>query len=77
MKEELEKKKQEQLEKKAQAKALLEKEMDSIKTHGKQPLAKITRAQIVAETEKRNQMARQASTKADVFNLIYSLVNLI
>lgn len=48
------------------SKALLEKELDSIKTQGKQPLAKISRAQIVAETEKRNQMARQASGKPEV-----------
>lgn len=57
--EELERKRQQQLEKKAEAKALLEKEMANIKIGGKQPVAKVTRAEIVAETEKRN----QATTK--------------
>ncbi|XP_003701710.1 coiled-coil domain-containing protein 124 [Megachile rotundata] len=55
--EELEKKRQQQLEKKAEVKALLEKEMATIKVGGKQPAAKITRAEIVAVTEKRNQAA--------------------
>lgn len=55
--EELEKKRQQQLEKKAEVKALLEKEMATIKVGGKQPAAKITRAEIVAATEKRNQVA--------------------
>ncbi|XP_044766002.1 coiled-coil domain-containing protein 124 [Coccinella septempunctata] len=45
-KEELEKKKQQQLERKAEAKALLEKEMISIKPNKPQPSAKVTRAQI-------------------------------
>lgn len=52
-KEEQAKKKQEILEKKAESKALLEEELKSIHTSGKQPLAKITQAQIQAETEKR------------------------
>lgn len=52
-KEEQAKKKQEVLEKKAESKALLEQELKSIQTSGKQPLAKITQAQIQAETEKR------------------------
>jgi len=47
------------LEKKAESRALLEQEMKSIQTSGKQPLAKITQAQIQAETEKR----RLATTK--------------
>ncbi|XP_021935101.1 coiled-coil domain-containing protein 124, partial [Zootermopsis nevadensis] len=47
------KKKQELLEKKAESKALLEEELKSIQTTGKQPLAKITQAQIQAEAEKR------------------------
>ena len=44
--EEQAKKKQETLEKKAESKALLEQEMKSIQTSGKQPLAKTTQAQI-------------------------------
>ncbi|XP_078052996.1 coiled-coil domain-containing protein 124 [Augochlora pura] len=55
--EEQEKKRQQQLEKKAEAKALLEKEMANIKVGGKQPAAKITRAEIVVATEKRSQAA--------------------
>ncbi|GAB1864285.1 Coiled-coil domain-containing protein 124 [Camponotus japonicus] len=55
--EELEKKRQQQLEKKAEAKALLEKEMANIKIGGKQPASKVTRAEIVTITEKRNQVA--------------------
>lgn len=55
--EEIEKKRQQQLEKKAEVKALLEKEMANIKVGGKQPAAKITRAEIVSVTEKRNQVA--------------------
>lgn len=46
-----------QLEKKAEAKALLEKELATIKIGGKQPASKITRAEINAVTEKRNQVA--------------------
>lgn len=45
------------IERKAEAKALLEQEMNSIKPATKQPAAKITRAQIVAETDKRNAAA--------------------
>lgn len=56
-KEENEKKKQQMIERKAEAKALLEQEMNSIKPATKQPAAKITRAQIVAETDKRNTAA--------------------
>ncbi|KAG7198671.1 hypothetical protein KM043_006026 [Ampulex compressa] len=55
--EEMEKKRQQQLEKKAEVKALLEKEMSTIKVGGKQMAAKVTRAEIVAVTEKRNQVA--------------------
>lgn len=55
--EEVEKKRLQQLEKKAEAKALLEKEMANIKVGGKQPASKITRAEIVTITEKRNQVA--------------------
>lgn len=55
--EESERKRQQQLEKKAEVKALLEKEMANIKVGGKQPASKVTRAEIVAVTEKRNQAA--------------------
>lgn len=41
-----EKKKMEQLEKKQEKKSILEQEIKSIKTTGKEPLAKITQAQI-------------------------------
>lgn len=57
LQEEQEKKRQQQLEKKAEVKALLEKEMATIKVGGKQSVAKITRAEIVIATEKRNQVA--------------------
>ncbi|XP_058807453.1 coiled-coil domain-containing protein 124 [Phymastichus coffea] len=57
--EEAEKKRLQQLQKKEEAKALLEKEMNSIKVGGKQPIAKVTRAEIVAATEKRNQVAQK------------------
>lgn len=55
-KEDEEKKRQDQIRKKAEAKALLEEEMATIQqaNAGKQPLAKITRSQIVQETETRN-----------------------
>lgn len=49
-----EKKKAELLKKKAEAKALLEEEEKSLKITAKIPLAKITRAQIEQEQEKRN-----------------------
>ena len=49
-----EKKRQEYLEKKAEAKAQLEKEMATIKVGVKQPPAKITRADIMVVKEKRN-----------------------
>ncbi|XP_057320269.1 uncharacterized protein LOC130664425 [Microplitis mediator] len=55
--EEMEKKRLQQLEKKAEAKALLEKELAAIKIGGKQLNSKITRAEIMSETEKRNQVA--------------------
>ncbi|XP_046752203.1 coiled-coil domain-containing protein 124 [Diprion similis] len=61
--EEMEKKRLQQLEKKAEAKALLEKEMSSIKVGGKQPAAKLTRAEIQAETERRNQVAQKKKTE--------------
>lgn len=53
-KQEEERKKAELLKKKAEAKALLEEEEKSIKTTGKIPLAKMTRAQIDKEVEQRN-----------------------
>lgn len=64
--EELEKKRQQQLEKKAEAKALLEKEMANIKVGGKQPASKITRAEIVAITEKRNQVAMKKEEETPI-----------
>ncbi|XP_054277722.1 coiled-coil domain-containing protein 124 [Macrosteles quadrilineatus] len=56
-KEEQEKRKLEQLKKKQEAKQIIEEEVNSIKIGGKQPAAKITRAQITAEAERRNQAA--------------------
>lgn len=53
-KEDEERKRLEQARKKAEAKALLEQEMNSIKTAPKVSVQKITRAQIDAEVEKRN-----------------------
>ncbi|KAF7989838.1 hypothetical protein HCN44_008512 [Aphidius gifuensis] len=55
--EEMERKRLQQLEKKAESKALLEKELASIKVGGKQLASKVTRAEINAITEKRNQIA--------------------
>ncbi|XP_049830460.1 coiled-coil domain-containing protein 124 [Schistocerca gregaria] len=52
-KEEQLRKKQAVLEKKAESKALLEQELKTIQTTNKQPAAKITQAQIQAETERR------------------------
>ncbi|XP_037819352.1 coiled-coil domain-containing protein 124 [Lucilia sericata] len=51
--EEDERKKAEAAKRKAEAKALLDQEMNSIKTQGKQPLAKINRQQILEEMEKK------------------------
>ncbi|KAJ9583958.1 hypothetical protein L9F63_021703 [Diploptera punctata] len=68
-KEEQAKKKQEILEKKAESKALLEQELKSIQTTGKQPLAKITQAQIQAEQEKRRQAMTQKTTKEPVTHI--------
>ncbi|GAB0092829.1 coiled-coil domain-containing protein 124 [Sergentomyia squamirostris] len=53
-KEEEDKKRAEALKKKAEAKQLLEEEMNSIKTTGKPSIQKITRAQIQKEVETRN-----------------------
>ncbi|KAK3917213.1 Coiled-coil domain-containing protein 124 [Frankliniella fusca] len=65
-KEEQEKKKAEALQKKAEAKALLEQEMSSIKVStGKQPISKITRQQIQLETEKRAQAAQPIKPELD------------
>ncbi|XP_067630695.1 coiled-coil domain-containing protein 124 [Eurosta solidaginis] len=52
-KEEEEKKRAEAVRRKAEAKALLDQEMSSIKTQGKLPLAKIHRQQILEELEKK------------------------
>lgn len=51
--EEDERKKAEAARRKAEARALLDQEMSSIKTQGKQPLAKINRQQILEEMEKK------------------------
>lgn len=59
-KQEEERKKAEALRKKAEAKALLEQEEQSIKTTAKIPLAKLTRAQIEKEVEQRNKNAELA-----------------
>ncbi|XP_046404027.1 coiled-coil domain-containing protein 124 [Ischnura elegans] len=59
-KEEKEKKKQEILEKKAEAKQLLTEELSQIQVGGKQPLSKITRAEIQSEKEKREKAAAAA-----------------
>ncbi|KAL7303789.1 coiled-coil domain-containing protein 124 [Trichogramma pretiosum] len=61
--EEMERKRLQQLQKKEEAKALLEKELSSIKVGGKQPAAKVTRAEIQAVTEKRNQVAMKNKDK--------------
>ena len=53
----MEKKRLQQLQKKEEAKALLEKELSSIKIGGKQSANKVTRAEIQSVTEKRNQVA--------------------
>lgn len=55
-KEEEERKKADALRKKAEAKALLEQEMASIKPTAKQSIQKITQAQIQMETERRNKV---------------------
>lgn len=54
--EEEERKKAEAAKRKAEAKALLDQEMNSIKTQGKQPLAKINRQQILEEMEKKQKV---------------------
>lgn len=59
-KQEEERKKAEALKKKAEAKALLEQEEQSIKTTAKLPLAKLTRAEIEKEVEQRNKNAELA-----------------
>lgn len=51
--EEEERKKADAAKRKAEAKALLDQEMSSIKTQGKQPLAKINRQQVLEELEKK------------------------
>lgn len=53
------------MEKKAEVKALLEKEMATIKVGGKQPSAKITKAEIMVAMEKRNQAAKSEKKKEE------------
>lgn len=55
-KEEEERKKADQLRRKAEAKALLDQELASIKVAPKPSIQKVTQAQIKAETEKRNKV---------------------
>lgn len=65
-KEDQEKKKAELLQKKAEAKALLEQEMSSIKVNpGKQSISKVTRQQIMVETEKRAQAAQPVKSELE------------
>lgn len=54
--EEEERKRAEAARRKAESKALLDQELSSIKTHGKQPLAKINRQQILSEMEKKQRV---------------------
>lgn len=65
-KDDQERKKQQLLEKKAEAKALLEQEMNAIKVAPKQPLAKITRAQIMAENERRESAIKSVNKPSTV-----------
>uniref|UniRef100_A0A182W0H9 HMG box domain-containing protein n=1 Tax=Anopheles minimus TaxID=112268 RepID=A0A182W0H9_9DIPT len=60
-KEDEERRKAEAARKKAETKALLEQEMNSIKTTAKLPAAKVTRSQIESEIEKRNRAAEAAT----------------
>lgn len=62
LQEEEEKKKAEQIRKKAEAKALLESEMASIQTTAKQSIQKVTRSQLVEEIAKRNENIIAAMT---------------
>ncbi|XP_050100696.1 coiled-coil domain-containing protein 124 [Anopheles aquasalis] len=61
-KEEEERRKAEAVRKKAETKALLEQEMNSIKTTAKVSVQKITRSQIEAEVEKRNRAIETLSS---------------
>uniref|UniRef100_A0A182LWB2 HMG box domain-containing protein n=1 Tax=Anopheles culicifacies TaxID=139723 RepID=A0A182LWB2_9DIPT len=63
-KEEEERRKAEAARKKAETKALLEQEMNSIKTTAKVPAAKVTRSQIESEIEKRNRAVEAATAAA-------------
>ncbi|XP_050071109.1 coiled-coil domain-containing protein 124 [Anopheles maculipalpis] len=63
-KEEEERRKAEAARKKAETKALLEQEMNSIKTTAKVPAAKVTRSQIESEIEKRNRAVEAAASAA-------------
>uniref|UniRef100_A0A182JV71 Coiled-coil domain-containing protein n=1 Tax=Anopheles christyi TaxID=43041 RepID=A0A182JV71_9DIPT len=62
-KEEEERRKVEAARKKAETKALLEQEMNSIKTTAKVPAPKITRSQIEADLEKRNRAIEASTTE--------------
>lgn len=64
-KEEEERKRAELLRKKAENKALLEQEMNSIKPTAKQSIQKVTQAQIRTETEKRNKVIESLNKPAE------------
>lgn len=69
-KEEDERKKAELLRRKAENKALLDKEMDSIKTTSKAPQQKLSQAQIRIATEKRNKLIEELNkTQAAVISI--------
>ncbi|XP_053680743.1 coiled-coil domain-containing protein 124 [Anopheles nili] len=63
-KEDEEKRKAEAARKKAETKALLEQEINSIKTTAKVPAAKVTRSQIESEVEKRKRAAEASQVAA-------------
>lgn len=64
-KEEEERKRAELLRKKAENKALLEQEMNSIKVTAKQSIQKVTQSQIRTETEKRNKVIENLNKPAE------------
>ncbi|XP_065335307.1 coiled-coil domain-containing protein 124 [Cloeon dipterum] len=65
-KEEQEKKRLEAAQRKAESKASLEEELSKIKIGGKQTQSKVTRAEIEAEAERRQQAATIANKKEEV-----------
>ncbi|XP_075145605.1 coiled-coil domain-containing protein 124 [Haematobia irritans] len=75
--EEEERKRAEAAKRKAEAKALLDKEMDSIKTQGKQPLAKINRQQVLEEMEKKQRALEAMSAAKQTNNRVVVQTNYI